>query len=298
MISIVIPAHNEAQVIRRLLAALTKDAWPGELEIVVVCNGCQDETAALARAFGEPVRVLETGIPSKANALNLGDTVATGFPRIYCDADVVLSLDSARRLARVLEDGQVLAAAPAVKTVFPPDVSWAVRSFYRLWMALPYVAEGMMAAGVYAVSREGRRRFGKFPDIIADDGYFRLQFTAGERIEVPDAVSVVTAPRILRDLVFIKTRSRLGFYQARQRFPALFGREARSKSYHRVMWRMLTRRDLWACAVPYLWVNLVSRFRARRQLRATGVWVWERDNSSRTSGEAGAVQPPPANGHA
>jgi cellulose synthase/poly-beta-1,6-N-acetylglucosamine synthase-like glycosyltransferase len=158
MISVIIPAHNEAQVIRRSLGALLKNALPGELEIIVVCNGCRDETASLARAFGEPVRVIETDIPSKANALNLGDAVAVGFPRIYCDADVILSLDSVRHLSRVLEQGHVLAAAPAVKTIFPPNASWAVRAFYKLWMALPYVKEGMMAAGAYAVSREGHHR--------------------------------------------------------------------------------------------------------------------------------------------
>ena len=40
MISIVIPAHNEANVIQRILSALTDGADDGELDIVVVCNGC------------------------------------------------------------------------------------------------------------------------------------------------------------------------------------------------------------------------------------------------------------------
>jgi glycosyltransferase involved in cell wall biosynthesis len=285
MISIVIPAHNEAQVIRRTLSALTDGARPGEIEIIVVCNGCTDDTAELARAFREAgggVRVLETDIPSKSNALNLGDAAATGFPRIYSDADVMLSLDSVRELARVLNEGNVLAAAPAVQTVFPPNTTWAVRAYYDFWMALPYVREGMMAAGVYAVSREGRRRFERFPDLIADDGFFRLQFAARERVEVPTATSVVSAPAKLWDLILIKTRSRLGFYQLRDRYPQLFGREAKSKGYGRAAWAILQQPRLWPCVVPYLWVNLISRRRARRQFRQGG-YVWERDNSSRTS---------------
>ena len=58
MISVIIPAHNEERVISRLLEALTLGHTPGELEIIVVCNGCSDDTAGVARGFGAPVQVL------------------------------------------------------------------------------------------------------------------------------------------------------------------------------------------------------------------------------------------------
>ena len=60
---------------------MTENAEPGEMEIIVVCNGCKDDTADVARAFGDPVKVVETEIPSKIKALNLGDEAATCFPR-------------------------------------------------------------------------------------------------------------------------------------------------------------------------------------------------------------------------
>jgi glycosyltransferase involved in cell wall biosynthesis len=287
-ISIIIPAHNEEAVIEHSLATMTRGAAPGELEVIVVCNGCKDATAARARAFGDPVRVIETDIPSKSNALNLGDAAATGFPRIYSDADVILTIESIRELARALETGGVLAAAPMAKNVFPPNTSWPVRAYYDFWMALPYVQEGMMAAGVYAVSREGRAKFGPFPDIIADDGYFRLQYTGKERIEVPTAVSVVSAPAKFWDLILIKSRSRLGFFQLRERFPQLFQREAKSKDYRGAALAILKRPRLWPCAIPYIWVNVVSRHRAKKQFRKLAdKYVWERDNSSRVFVAAG-----------
>ena len=46
-------------MIRRTLDALFAGFEPGELDVVVVCNGCTDDTATLARASGHPVRVLE-----------------------------------------------------------------------------------------------------------------------------------------------------------------------------------------------------------------------------------------------
>jgi glycosyltransferase involved in cell wall biosynthesis len=282
--SVIIPAHNEEAVIGRCLRALVEgSASPDELEIVVVCNGCTDGTAAAARQVSGPIRVVETTVPSKTNALNLGDEFATRFPRLYVDADVVLSLEGAREIARVLSDGAALAAAPAVDTLFPPHTSWAVRAYYEFWMALPYTREGMMAAGVYAVSRDGRRRFDQFPDVIADDGYFRAQFSQSERIEVRSAVSRVSAPATVRDLVRIKSRSRLGFYQLRTRFPGIFTREAKTKQYGRALTYVLARPRLWPRALPYLYVNAVSRLRAGRQARSISGYTWERDDSSRTT---------------
>jgi glycosyltransferase involved in cell wall biosynthesis len=281
MISIIVPAHDEASVIERCLCALIEGAGDGELEVIVVANGCRDRTADIARGIGGPVRVIETGTASKTDALNLGERASTGFPRIYVDADVVITLASVRALSAVLAEGRVLAAAPAVETVFPPGAAWMVRAYYAFWMALPYIQEGLMAAGVYAVSRQGRRRWDAFPDVISDDGFVRLHFTPDERVEVGAAVSRVTAPGTLGDLVRIKTRSRLGALQLRARFPDLYRREAGTRGYLKALATILMRPGLYPCAISYLWVNLASLVRAKRRLRALDAYLWERDESSR-----------------
>lgn len=280
MVAIIIPAHNEEAVIARCLDALLKGAPRGDLEIVVVANGCTDNTAEIARAYGPPVTVIETEVPSKSNALNLGDEAAQGFPRFYVDADVVLEYRSIRAMAAALERGDALAVSPAARMNLARS-SWAVRSYYRVWLSLPYVREGLMGAGVYGLSREGRARFGEFPAIIADDGYVRLQFSARERAALPAAVSTVSAPVSLAGLLTIKTRSRLGFYQLRQAYPALFRREAAGKGYHGAALGVFLRPALWPHALPYLWVNLVTRLRARRARRDLERYQWERDTSSR-----------------
>ena len=91
----------------------------------------------------------------------------------------------------------------------------------------------MIGVGVYAVSEDGRSRFGAFPDVIADDGYVRTLFDASERVCVEDAPVRVYAPKRLSDLVRIKTRSRLGRYELGQRFPELTARERGTKSYRK-----------------------------------------------------------------
>ena len=136
---------------------MTHGLEAGELEIIVVCNGCSDRTAAVARGFGAPVTVLESEAASKIQALRLGDEAAHGFPRFYVDADVVLPLDSIRQVAVVLGEERHPAAAPRLR-VDLSQRSWAVRAYYEVWTRLPYHASGMIGSGVYAVSEAGRAR--------------------------------------------------------------------------------------------------------------------------------------------
>lgn len=278
--SIVIPAHNEESVLGRCLDALLGGANPGELEVVVVCNGCSDRTADVARRYGDAVRVIDTPVASKANALNLGDDAVRGFPRLYVDADVVLPIGSARALRERLDAPGALAAAPAMRMEYS-TASGAVRAFYDVWTRMPYTREGMIGVGVYALSREGRARFERFPDVIADDGYVRMLFTAAERLRVDEAPVTVAAPATIPDLVRIMTRSRLGGFELASKFPELVAREQAGKSYGGAFSIVAVRPWLWPAAIVYLWVNVASRVRARRQLRRRDAYVWERDTSSR-----------------
>jgi glycosyltransferase involved in cell wall biosynthesis len=279
-ISVVIAAHNEEDVLGRSLDTLLHGAQPEELEVVVVCNGCTDRSADVAREHGNGVRVVETSRASKTAALNIGDASVSGFPRFYVDADVALPLASIRRIAACLVDGDALAAAP-VMDVDLRGSGLAVRAYYRVWTRLPYVREGMIGVGVFALSEEGRQRFGEFPEVIADDGYVRMLFSSSERIRVDDAPVRVYAPEGFTDLVRIKTRSRLGRYQLRQRFPDLAVRERGTKSYRNAIWTIVVRPWLWPAATLYAAVLVQSHRRALRQLTSIDSYVWERDQSSR-----------------
>src|ERR1700677_4435532 len=165
MISVIIPAHNEGSVIARSLKAITIGAAPGGIEVIVVCNGCTDDTASVARSFGPIVNVIVTDVASKTRALNLGDQAANGSTRIYVDADVVIGLNTIRRLASRLASGDVLAVAP--KPIFElAGCSWPVRAYYEIRSLLPSSHEGIGGSGVYALSEAGRKRFGEFPTLI------------------------------------------------------------------------------------------------------------------------------------
>ncbi len=276
MISIIIPAYNEEAVIERCLQALLSTADTGDLEVIVACNGCTDRSAERARAFGPPVWVIELEQASKAAALNAAERAATGFPRFYVDADVVLPLSAVRAVAAALQRNGHLLASPVAVTDTSGS-SPAVRAFYAVWLRLPY-NQVMVGTGAYALSKRGRKRFGEFPPLIADDGFVRSRFRPEERIAVAEAAVSVTAPKTLGDLIRVKTRSRLGAYQLASRYPEPAGADAKRPA-------AIARSLPWGLTLPwrlgvYLWVNIAARARARRRLHGDKL-TWDRDEASR-----------------
>ncbi len=160
--SVVIPAYNEAAVVGRCIERLLEQQELGQLEIVVVPNGCRDDTAEIARGFGDGVTVIELEQGSKINALNAGDEACTLFPRVYLDADIELSIDCLARCYDALRDG-CMAVSPTAHFV-TKDSGFIIRNFYQAWMRTPYHSDGhMLGSGFYAMSEEGRARFDCFP---------------------------------------------------------------------------------------------------------------------------------------
>jgi cellulose synthase/poly-beta-1,6-N-acetylglucosamine synthase-like glycosyltransferase len=158
--SVVSPAHNEANVIGRCLSALLRGADRGELDVVVVCHGCSDDTAAVARTAQHSVRVIELDAASKSAALRAGDEAAIAMPRLYLDADEVLSAAAARRVLERLSAGAV-AARPPIR--YDSSRSSApVRSYYRARARIPAVMGSLWRAGVCGLSAAGRARFRAF----------------------------------------------------------------------------------------------------------------------------------------
>ena len=252
----------------------------GSLEIVVACNGCDDRTAEIARGYGDPVTVVETATASKTAALNLGDQAASAFPRLYVDADVVMQWPSIEKIAASLQSGQPLAAAPRAETELG-EASVPVRAFYRVWTRTDYFRAGMIGCGVYALNEAGRGRFGRFPEIIADDGFVRSLVRDHERVRVPGATVRVVAPKTLSGLVRAKTRSRLGRYELARKYPEQLRQEQAEKRYGGALLRLLKQPSNWLSVPHYLAVNVAVRLRARRQLYSLTAYHWERDESSR-----------------
>ncbi|MFG1887593.1 glycosyltransferase family 2 protein [Micromonospora sp. NPDC049051] len=272
-ISVVMAAHNEARVIGGCLDALLADAAPGELDIVVVANGCTDDTARVA-ASRPGVRVIEVAQAGKSNALNVGDSAARGFPRIYLDADVVLSPGALREMAAVLSaDGTPPLAVMPRRHMVTEGRSLAVRAYYAINTRLPIFADALFGRGAMGVSAAGRKRFDRFPEQIADDLFLDSQFSSEEKREVTAATSYVQAPRRTRDLVRTLARVRAGNTMLRASHSGI--RASAPSSWLRDV--VLPRPWLAPAAVAYVAVTVAAALRSRRHPRN----AWGRDDSTR-----------------
>ncbi len=276
--SIIIPAFNEEATISATLTALIPLLAKPNIQIIVVCNGCTDNTAQIVKQIHPNILCLETEIGSKTHALNLGDEAALFFPRIYLDADIILSPDTVNAMVQTFEDTACLATSVEPQ-MHLTNSSWLVCAFYDVWLRLPYCKAGMIGSGVYALSKQGRARFDKFPAIIADDGFVRCQFTDSERPVTKNVFATVKAPKEAFSLIKIKTRSRMGRYELKDKFPQLLVNE--TKNYNQAFYSLFFQYKLWPKIVVYLSINLISRMRANRQYTNKTITTWERDESSR-----------------
>jgi len=283
MVSIIIPAYNEEAVIGRTLSHLLDGADSDDFEIIVSCNGCRDRTAEIAKAFGKPVHVIETEKGSKTLALNLGDQAAQSFPRIYLDADILMSYQTVKKIETALHQPGVLAVAPRMHADLTGR-NWFIRAFYETWLKTPYHTQGMIGSGVYALSQEGRSRFDRFPDIIADDGFVRAQFAPHERMVLESCSFTVNPPLTIDGLLRIKTRAVLGNRELVKKYPELADRlhstqpsSGKEEPYR----RMIANPLCWPRLGVYAFVKIVSAWRAKSQLKKLSTYRWERDESSR-----------------
>ncbi len=279
-LSVVIPAHNESGGIQRLLRALRADGDP-EIELIVVCNGCTDDTADQARAVSPSVTVVEVPEPSKSAALAAGDAIASHGYRAWIDADVVISGADLTRLVGAM-DGPIHVAAPERDLVLAgagPIVRW----YYDVWRELPQVGAGVFGRGVVVMTPEGHARVVAIPRVMSDDLAVSEAFRVEERVIVPDARVQIQGPRRASDLVRRRVRVATGNAQA----DSLGLRTADARTTPAVLLRLAASHPALAPKMTvFVAVTAVARLRARKRIRRGDFSTWLRDDSSREPSHA------------
>ncbi len=107
MISFVIPAHNEAELIGRTLSAVHESARSaGEpYEVIVADDSSIDGTGVIAREHG--ARVVAVEYRQIAATRNAGARVTTGDLLFFVDADTIVTGRAVRAAVRTLRSGAV-----------------------------------------------------------------------------------------------------------------------------------------------------------------------------------------------
>lgn len=232
-LSVIVPARNEEAWLGPCLEALlAQDEVPsGPVEVVVAANACTDGTVTAARAHapafearGWRLQVLDLASGGKLGALAAAEAEATGRALVYLDADVVCEPPLLAQLAAALDVARPryatgrLAVARAQSAV--------TRAYARVWTRLPFVEGGAVGAGLFAVNRAGRARWGDWPAIISDDTFARLQFAPPERVEVPARYHWPMVEGFA-NLVRVRRRQDAGVDELRRLYPALLANEGK-----------------------------------------------------------------------
>ena len=224
--TVLIPAHDEARYLPACLdALLASDPLPEGMEVIVIANGCTDDTAAIARSYdcraqegGWALQVLDLPEGGKLNAWNAGEAAASGRVLIYLDADVTVSPGLVAQLVEVLDTDAPLYASgrPRITTAGNP----VTRHYTRFWTTTPFMVHGVPGFGVFSMNRAGRARWDDWPDIISDDTFARLNFTPAERVSVP---ATYDWPMIegFAPLVRVRRRQDVGVEEILSRYPEL-----------------------------------------------------------------------------
>jgi glycosyltransferase involved in cell wall biosynthesis len=278
MAQVIIPAHDEAAVIARCLRSVLRPPFDPATDVLVVCNGCTDGTADVARAVDDRVRVVETDRASKSAALDLGDELAVGFPRLYLDADVELGPGALRALCAALDSPGIEVAAPR-RVLDLAGASLPARSYFALWSALPSVRLGVSGRGAFALNAAGRGRFARFAGVLADDLYMHTVFPDHAIRVVDGAEVVVRAPRTLRAVVDRRARTYNLRVQLAESRPEL--RDAIPGSSRSWMDAVRDRPRLAVHVPVFVAASVAARALAHHRRRTGRRDVWVRDDTSR-----------------
>lgn len=91
-LAVIIPTHNRRALLVRVLGALTAQTYPTDrFEVVVVCDGCTDDTAATLGSLSAPfhLRVVQQSSAGAAGARNRGVRETAARVVLFLDDDIL-----------------------------------------------------------------------------------------------------------------------------------------------------------------------------------------------------------------
>ncbi len=197
LVSLLIPAYNEARVIaRKIENCLALDYPAHRLEIVVVSDGSTDDTVKIASSYGG-IRVM--ALPKnrgKLGALNAAVPTLRGEIIVFSDASAMLAPDALRRLVENFADPAVGAACGRYTTVNTDEVNiGAPEDLYWKYEAFLKTQESLLGStlGAHGHLHAVRRELYAFPanETINDDYVIPLTVVAQGFRAVHDSSAVV-----------------------------------------------------------------------------------------------------------
>ncbi len=237
LLSIIIPAHNEAErlppSLEKIDAFLNSQAY--EAEVLVVENGSSDETLSVAQSYLKQIpslRVFQEKARGKGLAVRRGMLEAAGEYRFQCDADLSMPIEQINRFI----PPQLAAVDVAIGSREVPGAQrydepvyrhWIGRIFNAMvrWMVLPGLQDTQcgfkcfraeVAEAVFPLQTLGGMSFDAEVLFIARKMGFNIQeipidwfFNSDSRVRL-----VQDSMRMAFDLITIRLNAARGSYGA------------------------------------------------------------------------------------
>ncbi len=227
-VSVCLPVYNGAAYLRAKIASLLAQDYPAPIEILVYCDGCSDDTEAVARALAaEPaaagrIRVFASAQRSgKPTGLNTLAPAAKGELLLLNDVRQPLSPNAIRALATALQDPAVGCATGNL--VLVGNAGSGVYWRYENWIRRQESAFRGVVGMTGPIGMIRRADLGPLPaDLILDDVWVPIRLALGGRrtVLVPEAQAQDAAFADEREFQR-KVRTLAGNYQIFARLPQL-----------------------------------------------------------------------------
>ncbi len=260
LISLIVPAYNEAKVIQPALRNLLQLDYP-DYEVVLVDDGSTDDTFELASAVAResvhvPIRVVRKPNGGKADALNTGIAVARGAFVLCMDGDTKLAPGTLRAMIRHFDDPRVGAVAGNVKVLNRESMLTRIQAIeYVEGLAMLRRAQSFMRSvniipgpcGMFQKSVI-RSVGGYDSDTFAEDCDLTLKILLdGWHIAYePMAVGWVETPSRLLDLIKQRYRWTRGILQAMKKHRDALWHPRKAGAINTfILWSMLFEGILW-----------------------------------------------------
>lgn len=181
LVSIIIPCKNAAPWLGETIRSCLDQAWPN-IEIIVIENGSEDGSAAIARSFGDRVALLACERPGAAAARNVGSAHARGKFIQFLDADDLLDPDKiAAQMARLetAPEGTIASGAWSRFRDDPSEARFIAEPVWRdfapeEFLISSWLGGGMMPNFAWLVPRAVVDRAGPWDESLSllDDGEY------------------------------------------------------------------------------------------------------------------------------
>lgn len=277
--TVLMPAHNEASVIACALRPLRDLVETGTISLIVIANGCSDDTAVVAAALCPMAEVLQTQTAGKTQALNLGiERAHPGLPVLCLDADLELTAKATLALVLAVETGAL--AAVGQMQVDSTLASRVVQAYQRAWTRNPYFANGKFG-GVFALAPKVALSLFPLPEVTGDDEYLRRSIDANGIVFVPECQFTAQSPRTLASLFATRKRALRGARQVQRLGLA----NPTSNSSMTMLKASLSHPGHLIDLAVFAAIGLAARLALALESQSKAA-VWERDLTTRKAGVA------------